>query len=128
MSEAIKDSTLVAAMRDLMTDVSDLVRKEVRLARAEITQIATKGVQAGVWMAAAGVIGLIAILFLIQAIVFGLASLGLGVGWASLIVAIVLAAIAGGLFFYGRALARGSFTPQRTLDQISRDIHAVRSD
>jgi hypothetical protein len=47
------------------------------------------------------------------------------VGWASLIVGAVLGLLAAGAFFYGRSLA-GSLTPNRTMQQINRDITAVR--
>ena len=124
--ESGRDLTLVSALKEVFTDISDLLKKEVRLARAEMTEAVKSGLQAGIWMAAAGVLALIATLFLLQAIVFGLASLGLGVGWASLIVAAVLGAVAAVAFFYGRSLARGPMTPDRTMKQINKDITAVR--
>ena len=117
---------LVSALKELFADLSDLFRKEIRLAKAEVKQSVSNGLQAGIWMAAAGLLGLIALLVLIQAIVFGLASLGLGVGWASLIVAVVLAAAAAGLFFYGLSLARSAASPKRTLRQVNQDIAAAR--
>jgi hypothetical protein len=124
--ESLKDSALLKTLKDLFADLADLVKKEVRLARAEVTAAISAAVQAGVWMAAAGLLGLIAALFLLQAIVFGIASLGIGVGWASLIVAVLLGAAAAGAFFYGRSLAKGSVAPKRTLRQINEDIGAVR--
>jgi hypothetical protein len=125
-SEAHGDLTIASVLKDLFADLSDLVKKEVRLARAEMSEAVKSGLQAGVWMAAAGVLAFVTALLVIQAIVFGLASLGLGVGWASLIVAALLGAAAAGAFFYGRSLARGSLTPNRTMRQINRDITAVR--
>lgn len=124
--EAIKDSTLIKALGDLFTDLSDLVRKEIRLARAEMTEAVSSGVQAGAWMAAAGLLALIVALLLVQAAVFAIASLGLALHWACLIVAAVLAAAAAGAFFYGRSLARGRLTPRKTLKQINRDIGTAR--
>ena len=124
--EALKDSALLKALKDLFADVSDLLQKEIRLARAEVTAAISGKVQAGIWMAAAGLLGFIALLLLIQAIVFGIASLGLGVHWASLIVAVVLAAAAAGAFFYGRSLAQEPLAPNRTIRQIHEDIGAVR--
>jgi uncharacterized membrane protein YqjE len=124
--EALQDSPLIRTLKDLFADLSDLVRKEVRLAKAEVAETVAGGVQAGIWMAVAGFLALIAVLLLVQAIVFGIASFGIGLHWASLIVAVVLAAIAAGAFFYGRSLAKGSLTPKRTLKQINEDIGAVR--
>jgi VIT1/CCC1 family predicted Fe2+/Mn2+ transporter len=126
MTHETRDLTLVSALKELFSDLSDLVKKELRLARAEMTESVKAGLQAGIWMAAAGVLGLIAALLVIQAIVFGLASLGLGVGWASLIVAVVLGIAAAAAFFYGRSLARDSLRADRTVRQINRDITAVR--
>lgn len=118
--------TLVNVLKDLFADLSDLVKKEVRLARAEMTEAVKGGLQAGLWMAVGGVLAIIAALVLLQAIIFGLASLGLGLGWAALIVAVALGALAAGAFFYGRSLTRGSMKPDRALRQINRDVAAVR--
>jgi hypothetical protein len=91
-----------------------------------MTNSVTAMAKGGAWMAIAGVMGLIAFLFLLQAAVFGLAALGLGLHWAALIVAVVLAAIAAGCFFYGRSLTRESVAPTRAMQQINRDISAMR--
>ena len=103
-----------------------LVRAELRLARAELSDTISKGMQAGIWMAAAGVIALLAVFLLLQGIVFGLANLGLAVHWSCLIVAAVLAGGAGLHFYYGRSLAHGALMPKRTVHQIGEDISAVR--
>lgn len=123
--EAITDSTLIKALGDLFTDLSELVRREVRLARVEMAAAVTSGVQAGIWMAAAGLLAFVIALLLVQAGVFAIASLGIALYWACLIVAAVLAAVAAGAFLYGRSLARG-LTPRRTLNQINRDIATAR--
>ena len=124
--ESLDDLTIVSALKDLFADLSDLVKKEVRLARAEVSETISNGLQAGIWMAAAGLLGLIALLVLIEAIIFGLASLGLGPAWASLIVALALAAAAAGAFFYGRSLMRAAAKPKRFVQQMNQDIAAVR--
>jgi uncharacterized membrane protein YqjE len=125
--EALKDTTLVSTLKVLYADVSDLISKEVRLAKAEFSERVSAGMQAGVWMAAAGFLGLIALLLVIQAIVFGIASFGIAMHWACLIVAVALAIIAAALFFYGRSNARETVKPSRTIDQIEKDIRTVRS-
>ena len=125
--ESLKDSPPVAALKDLFSDVSDLVREEIRLAKAEISAKLSAGIAAGVWMAAAGFVALIAVVLVIQALVFFIASFGIAMHWACLIVALVLLVAAGALFFYGRSLARESFRPMRTVEQINKDIHAIRS-
>jgi ABC-type multidrug transport system permease subunit len=124
--DGLKDSTLVSALRDLFADLADLLQKEIRLARAEMTAAVSKTVQGAAWMAAAGVLALIAFLFLLEAIVFGMASLGLALHWAALIVAVLLAAGAAGAFFYGRTMTQGSLKPERTVRQVQSDVSVVR--
>ena len=125
--ESLRDSPPISALKDLFSDVSDLVRKEIRLAQAEIRAKVSAGFAAGIWVAAAGFVALIAVLLVIQALVFFIASFGIAMHWACLIVALVLLIGAGALFFYGRSLARESFGPMRSFQQINKDIHAIRS-
>ena len=66
----LKDTTLPQALSEVVGDLADLFQKELRLARAEISAKISAKLEAGVWMAAAGVLGLITILLVIQAAVF----------------------------------------------------------
>jgi hypothetical protein len=125
--ESLRESPPISGLRDLFSDVSELVRKEVRLAKAEISAKVSAGIAAGIWVAAAGFVALIAVLLGIHALVFFIASFGIAMHWACLIVALVLLIAAGALFFCGRSLARESFGPMRSFEQINKDIHAIRS-
>jgi len=124
--EGLKDSALFSAVRDLLADVADLFKKELRLARAEVAESLSGFVQAGIWMAVAGLLGFIALLLVIEGIVFGLSSLGIALHWSCLIVAAVLAALAAGAFFYGRSLVSGSVVPARTMSQVKQDISTAQ--
>jgi hypothetical protein len=126
--EAFPNTPLATTLKELFSDVSDLVRKEIRLARAEIGEKISTALEAGIWMAIAAVLVMIAGLLVIQALVFGIASLGIGVHWACLIVAAFLTAIAGGSFFYGRSKTQLSIRPSRTIAQIEKDMRMVGSD
>jgi uncharacterized membrane protein YqjE len=124
--ESLRDSGLVRSFSDVLNDVSDLVQKEIRLARAEVTEKISAKLQAGVWMGVAAVLGLIAALLVIQGIVFGIASFGLALHWACLLVAVVLAAAGAAAFFYGRSLAAQELMPTRTVRQITEDIKTAK--
>jgi uncharacterized membrane protein YqjE len=126
MSPEASPERPIGALENLFGDLSDLVRKEIRLARAELADKAAHAIQSGLWMAAAGFLALIALWLLIHAIVFGIASLGVALHWAYLIVAVLFAAAAAGAFFYGRSMASEPFRPARTLRQVNEDIRAVR--
>jgi hypothetical protein len=124
--ETLKDSALISALRDLFSDLSDLVKKEVLLAKAELTEKISSKVQSAVWMAAGGLLGLIGFLLLVQAIVYGIASLGLALHWSYLIVALVFIAAAAAAVLYGRSLAGEPMTPSRTIRQVNADIRTAR--
>ena len=124
--EGLQHTMVARAIADLMGDLSDLVQKEIRLARAEITQKISTKIEAGVWFGVAGFLGFIALLLIIEAIVFGIASQGLALHWACLIVAVALAAAGGAAFYYGRASARESLVPTRSVRQINEDLRTAK--
>jgi hypothetical protein len=120
--EPLRNSTLTRTVSDVVADLADLFQKEMRLAKAELSEKISTKIQAGVWMAAAGMLGLIAGLLVVQALVFGIASFGIAMHWSCLIVAAVFGAGAAFAFLRGRADAREDMTPTRTITQIKRDI------
>ena len=124
--DRLRDSGLVQALTDLFADLADLLQKELQLAKTEITEKLFSRLRASAWMAVAGVLGLIAILLLIEAAVFGIASFGIALHWSCLIVAGVLIAATAAAFFQGRAAAEGELLPTRTAKQISQDIKIAK--
>lgn len=124
--ERVKDGALPNAVSDVVADLADLFQKELRLARAEISDKIAAKLQAGIWMSAAGVLALIAVLFALQAAVFGIASYGFSMQWACLIVAGVIAALGVVAFIKGRSDAKEELTPSRTIKQVKRDISTVK--
>ena len=124
--EALRNSILSRTLVDLLGNVSDLVGKEIRLARAELTEKAQSTVRATAWTAAAAVLCFVAVLFLLEAAVFAMVSAGLAAYWACLIVAVVLAGGGAGLFAYGRSAAPDPLSPSRSIRQISADIRTAK--
>ncbi|GAB4103716.1 phage holin family protein [Micromonospora taraxaci] len=86
---------------DVTRDVSTLVRKEVELAKAELREEVSQAGKAGGMFGGAGVAGFLAVLFVSYAVWWGLSNV-MDQGWAALIVAIIWAAVAGGLFLNAR--------------------------
>jgi hypothetical protein len=102
------------------------VQKEMQLAKTEITEKITAHLRASVWMVAAGILGLIATLLLLEAVVFAIASFGVPLHWSCLLVAAVLAAGAFATFYHGRSVAEEGLLPTRTANQITQDIKTVK--
>ena len=119
-------STLLRAIAELFGDYSDLVQKEIRLARAEIQETVLRQVRSGAFIAAAGFLGLIAVLLIIEGIVFAIASAGLALHWSCFIVAILLIAGACAFYFYAKRSRTNQPLLGRSIEQIRRDIRTVK--
>ena len=124
--ERLRNSGLTQALSDLFGDLGDLVQKEIQLAKAEITDKITSRLRASVWVVSAGFLGLIAALLVVEAAVFALASLGLELHWACLLVAAVLAAAGAAAFYHGRSVAETELLPTRSVRQITQDIKTAK--
>jgi uncharacterized membrane protein YqjE len=124
--EAIKNSALPRALGDSVANLADLVQKEFRLARAEISEkLATKASGAG-FLAAAALFGLVAVVLFLQAVIFAIASYGVGVHWAASIVGVAVLVVGGILFAIGRAKLAQPLTPTRTVNQLNKDLSLVK--
>jgi len=110
----LQNSGLARALTDLLADLAELVQKELQLAKTEITEKISARLRASAWMVAAGVLGMVAVLLIVEAAVFAIASLGLALYWSCLVVAAVLAAGAAAAFYHGRSLTEEELLPSRT--------------
>lgn len=124
--DGIRNSALVRTLADVLEALPDLLRKEIRLAQAEFSEKIKDGVKASVWMIVAGFLALISLFILIEAVIFGIASLGLALHWSCLIVAAVIGGAAAGFYFYGRSALPDTLVPVRSAHEISEDIRVVK--
>ena len=83
--EHLKDTALPHALSNAVGDLAELVQKELRLARAEISEKISTKLQATAWLSAAAAFGLITAILAVQALVFGIASFGIAMrrSWRS---------------------------------------------
>jgi hypothetical protein len=114
------------ALTDLLVDLSDLVQKEIRLARSELAEKISARLQASAWMVAAGLLGLIAALLIVEAAVLAIASYGVALHLACLLMAAILAATGAAVFYHGRTLADDDILPTRSVRQVTRDIETAK--
>ena len=120
-------SSLPNAFSKVITDLADLMQKEMRLAQAELSEKLSISIRAGVWMSAAAVLAIVGVFLIVQAIVLGLsAATGIALHWSCLIVAAVLAAAAGAGFSKGRADLPDQLTPDRAINQVKQDIAVAK--
>lgn len=96
------DVSLGDMLGRVSTDISTLMRQEVALAKAELTETAKKTGKGAGLLGGAGYAGIMALLFLSIAAWWGLGYL-IGNAWSAVVVAVVYAIVAAILFAVGRS-------------------------
>jgi len=125
-TERLRASPLPRALSDVVVDVADLVQKEMRLARAEIGEKLSNKLRAGTWMLIAAAVALIAFLMLIEGLALWIATFGVSLYASHWIIGAALALISVLAYFAGRADARESLAPERTIHQVNRDLRDTK--
>jgi hypothetical protein len=114
---------------DLSRETSTLVRQEVTLAKAELTQTATHvGKDVGV-LAVGGAIAYAGLLALLAAVVLGLVAFGLPAWLAALIVGVVVAGGGYALVRRGLSALKGvDMAPRQTMETLTEDVNALKGN
>jgi uncharacterized membrane protein YqjE len=110
----------------LATDIQDLVRGEVRLARAELDQKLDRIIMAAIWLIGGALLAFAGLVVVLQGVATVLA-LVLPIWAASLIVG-VLIVIIGALFARSglAMLSLKTLTPDRTMSSLEKDARVVK--
>lgn len=112
---------------DVLTHVSNLIRKEFDLARTELSENLNRAAVAVGLLVGALIVALVALNVLAGALVAGIAELGLAPGWSALSVGGVMALVAAVMVAKGvRDLKLVSLAPTRTVKNIRRDTDAMK--
>ena len=124
--ERLKQSSLPETFSQVLGDLADLFRKELRLARAELSSNASAKLRGGIWLALAGIFGLASLALVLGALVAWITSLDVSLHVAFLIVAAGVALLAVAAYFAGQKDAQAELTPSRTISQVKRDIEITK--
>jgi len=121
--EEIRGKPTGELVKQLSEQTSTLVRKEIELAKAELTE---KGKRAGMgagMLGGAGLAGLLALGALTAALILLLAQ-AMDAWVAALIVAVAYGAVAGGLALTGRDRVREGMppAPEQTVESVKEDV------
>lgn len=109
----------------IVEDASTLMRQEVALAKAEVRQSGSRAGKGAGMFAGAAVGGLLFLVFLSVSAWWGLGHF-IGNDWSGLVVALVWAAVAGGLAMAGKKEFERIRGLQQTTDTISKIPNAIR--
>ncbi len=124
----LREQPMGELFKQLSSDLSILVRQELKLAQAEMTQ---KGKQAGIGIGmfgAAGIIGFLALITLTAGLVAALAT-GMDVWVAALIVTVVYAAVAAVIALIGknRVTEATPVVPEQTVESLKEDVQWAKT-
>lgn len=110
-----------------LSQSSTLIREEVRLARAELVESASKAAVAVGLLVGAIVICLVSLNVLAAALVAALTELGIAGGWSALIVGVLFAVVAYLMAQKGiHDLKVSNLAPKRAIDSVKRNAEAVK--
>ncbi|MEV2255468.1 phage holin family protein [Streptomyces sp. NPDC050147] len=120
------DPSIGDLLSEISTDLSQLVRDEIELAKAEIKQESTKAGKAVGMLGGAGYAGHLVLLLGSLTVIFALANV-MDVAWAALIVTAVWAVVAAVLYTTGRKRLRTvNLKPEQTVETLKEDAEWAR--
>ena len=120
------ERSFTVVLQDIMRNVQEIIRAEVRLAKAEIREEASKAFSSMVWVMVGAVCAAFALTFLLWTVVYAV-----GLVWpmwaATLVVAAVLG-IAGAVMLSSgiQRMKHVSPTPERTVETIKENVAWVK--
>jgi hypothetical protein len=121
------DASVGSLTAEVAKDLSTLIRQEMALARAELSQQAKTAGQAAGMLGGAGFAGYFVLVFLSLAATWGLGEV-LPLGWAALIVAGVWVVVAAVLALLGRSrMSRLHPKPERTIEAVKEDVRWAKT-
>ncbi|MFF4173297.1 phage holin family protein [Streptomyces sp. NPDC001744] len=120
------DASIGDLIGEIGTDLSQLVRDEIELAKAEVKQEATKAGKAAGMLAGAGYAGHLVLLLGSLTVVAALSNV-MNVAWAALIVTALWGVAGGVLYLTGRKrLATVNLKPEQTVETLKEDARWAR--
>jgi putative superfamily III holin-X len=125
-ADRLRNSTLPTALSNVVADVAELFQKEIQLARAELSEKVSTKVRGGYWMFAAALLLILAAAIFCQATVIWIATFGIALHVACILVGTLLLALAALAHLAGRGDINEPLAPGRSIHQIKQDIRTTK--
>jgi uncharacterized small protein (DUF1192 family) len=127
-----KNDSIAATVTEVSERMSALVREEIELAKAEMTQKVTSIARGTAAVAAGAVFGVFALVFLLSTAAWGLNSIlvdGAGNLWIgfAIVFGVLMVAALGAFLFAWRKLRVGAPTPKMAIDEAKKIRETVAS-
>lgn len=114
-SDVRVDQTLGQLLAAASRDLSQLIRSEIQLAKAEVRVDVRNGAKAGAMFAAAAVVALLSVVLLSITLAYVLVAIGLSTWLSFLIVTLLFLVIAGVFAWLGIRTVKRVHPPERTI-------------
>jgi hypothetical protein len=124
--EQLRQPSLPEAFSEVLSDLADLFRKELWLARAEFSANVSTKLRGGIWLGLAGLFGLAAFALLLGGLVSWITTFDVTLHLAFLIVAAAVGLLAILAYLAGWKQAQTELTPSRTISQVKQDIETTK--
>jgi VIT1/CCC1 family predicted Fe2+/Mn2+ transporter len=124
--DRLRQPSLPEALSDTLSDFADLFRKELQLARAELSSKISTKLRGGIWLGMAGLFAVLAVALILGALVAWITTFNVSLHVSFLIVAAGVALVAVLAYFAGRSEAQAELTPSRTIRQVKQDIETTK--
>jgi VIT1/CCC1 family predicted Fe2+/Mn2+ transporter len=124
--DRLRQPSLPEALSDTLSDFADLFRKELQLARAELSSKISTKLRGGIWLGMAGLFAVLAVALILGALVAWITTFNVSLHVSFLIVAAGVALVAVLAYFAGRSEAQAELTPTRTIRQVKQDIETTK--
>ena len=118
--------TVSDVLHDILQNLQEMVRSEIRLAKVEIREEAKRAISSGVWIATGAVSAASALMFLLWTLAYALAT-RMPLWAATLVVAVVMAGVASVLIMGGlRRAKRVQPMPERMIESVKENIEWMK--
>lgn len=123
--DAKGDRSISEVLKDIFGNVQEMIRSEIRLARAEFREETSKTLSSAQMMAVGGVLGVFALGFVLVAIAQALATVM--PSWAaSLVMGIVLGLVGVALLMSGKKHLHAP-TPNKTIENVKENVEWMKN-
>lgn len=123
-----RTDSLAAAVTEVSEKLGVLVREEIELAKAEMSQKLSSYARGAAAIAVGAVLGVFALIYVFLTIAWGLNSIIGSIWWGFAIVMVFLVALTLGAFFFAyRKLRVGAPTPKLAIEEAKKISATVKS-
>jgi uncharacterized membrane protein YqjE len=124
---AVSGRSTVDIVKDIVANLQEIIRSEIRLAVVEMREKAVHAGKASALMAAGAIVGLYALAFFLV-VAYNALSLVVWPWLSALIVGVVLAIAAGAMLWMGRnKIKRVRPKPEQTVETVKEDIAWIKN-